>query len=62
MTTKPLTDEELKTRLLLALAYLDDVIAAYGQEGIIPLMNACRAAKEWRKEVDPPADQGKEGK
>jgi hypothetical protein len=34
--------------LVEALNHLDTIIAAYNADGIMPLVNACRAAKEWR--------------
>ena len=41
--------QHLDTERATALAHLDAIISAYTEDdGIMPLVNACRAAKEWR--------------
>lgn len=40
--------DKVEAELATALTHLDSVIAAYQQPGIGPLINAVRAAKEWR--------------
>ena len=39
---------EQNAELLTALEHLDRIIAAYDAPGILPLVNAARAAKAWR--------------